>query len=61
MQAQLLSCIQLLVIPLTVAARFLCQWNFPGKNTGVLLFPSPGDLPDPGIKPVSPGTPALAG
>ena len=23
-------------------------WDFPGKNT------SPGDLPDPGIKPVSP-------
>ena len=24
-------------------------------------FPSPGDLPDPGIKPVSPASPALAG
>ena len=24
-----------------------------------LLFPSPGDLPDPGIKPVSPEAPAL--
>ena len=31
------------------------SWNFLGKNTGVgLLFPSPGDLPDPGIKPTSP-------
>ena len=26
-----------------------------------LPFPSPGDLPDPGIKPRSPGFPALAG
>ena len=28
---------------------------FPGKNTGVSCqFPSPGDLPNPGIKPRSP-------
>jgi len=26
-----------------------------------LPFPSPGDLPDPGIKPASPVIPALAG
>ena len=26
-----------------------------------LLFPPPGDLPDPGIEPVSPMSPALAG
>ena len=26
-----------------------------------LPFPSPGDLPDPGIEPASPATPALAG
>ena len=26
-----------------------------------LPLPSPGDLPDPGIKPVSPGAPALGG
>ena len=26
-----------------------------------LLFPSPGDLPDPGIKPASPVFPAPAG
>ena len=36
-------------------ARFLCPWDFPGKNTGVgCHFPPSGDLPDPGIKPVSP-------
>ena len=36
-------------------ARLLCPWNFPGKNTGVgQLFPSPGDLPNPGIESMSP-------
>ena len=31
------------------------DWDFPGKNTGVgCHFFSPGDLPDPGIKPESP-------
>ena len=39
---------------------FLCPWNFPGKDTG-LPFPPPGDLPDPGIKPASLVSPALAG
>ena len=38
-------------------ARLLCPWDFPGKNPGVgLPFPSPGDLPNPGIKS---GCPAL--
>ena len=36
-----------------------CPWDFPDKNIGVgLRFPSPGDLPNPGIEPMSP---ALAG
>ena len=26
-----------------------------------MLYPPPGDLPDPGIEPVSPKSPALAG
>ena len=35
-------------------ARHLCPWDFPGKNIGVgLSFPSPGDLPNPEIKPTS--------
>ena len=30
-------------------------WNSPGQNTGVgSFFPSPGDLPNPRIKPRSP-------
>ena len=37
----------------------LCLWNFSGKNNcSRLPFHSPGDLPDPWIKPRSP---ALAG
>ena len=37
-------------------SRLLCQWDFPGKNTGVALpFPPPGTLCDPGIEPESPG------
>ena len=33
----------------------LCSQDFPGKNTGLgLLFPSLSDLPDPGVKLVSP-------
>ena len=43
------SCLTL-VIPWTVAARLLCPWDFPGKNTGVGC-PSAGNLPDPGIEP----------
>ena len=32
--------------------RLLCPCDFPGNSTGVWLpFPSPGDLPDPEIKP----------
>ena len=40
--------------------RLLCSWDFSGKNTGIdCHFPLPGDLPDPGIKAVSPISPAL--
>ena len=43
----------------TVPATILCPWNFPGKEYwSGLPFPSPGDLPYPGIELVSP---ALAG
>ena len=43
--------------------RLLCPWDSPGKNIGVdgVLVPPPWDLPDPGIKPVSPPSPSLAG
>ncbi|MGT9536967.1 hypothetical protein ACVWBC_15400, partial [Enterococcus faecalis] len=43
-------------------ARLLCSWASLGKNTGVgLPFPPPGNLPNPGIEPVSLMSPALAG
>ena len=42
-------------------ARLLCPWDFPGKNTGGgLPFLSPGDLPNPEIKPASLASPAVA-
>jgi len=31
------------------------------ENWSGLQFPPPGDLPDPGIKPVSPASPAFVG
>ena len=35
-------------------ARIFCAWNFPGKKYwSGLPFPSPRDLPNPGIKPAS--------
>ena len=42
-------------------ARLLCPWNFPEQNTGGLPFPPLGELPDLGIAPVFPESPALAG
>ena len=41
--------------------RLVCSWDFPGKNTGVDRHFSSRDLPDHGIKPRSPASPALAG
>ena len=43
-----LRCVLLFVISWTVTARFLCLWSFPGSKSG-LPFPTPGDLPDPGL------------
>ena len=35
--------------------RLLCSWNFPGNSTGVgCHFLLQGNLPDPGIEPMSP-------
>ena len=51
----LLSCVQLLWSHGVEPGRLLCPCDFLGKNTGFgLPFPSSGDLPDPGIKPMSP-------
>ena len=38
-----------------------CPWNSPGRILKWVACPPPGDLPQPGIKPVSLASPALAG
>ena len=48
-KVKLLSHVRLFVTPWTIACRLLRPWDFPGKSR--LPFPSPGDLPDPGVKP----------
>ena len=51
-----------LSIPWMVARQApLSMGFFRCKYWSKLPFPTPGDLPDPGIKPVSPAPPALAG
>ena len=43
-------------------ARLLCSWGFPRQEYhSVLPCRAPGDIPNPGIKPMSPVAPALAG
>ena len=50
-----LSCVQLFVIPWTVVCQAPPSMGFPRQEYwSVLPFPSPGDLPDPGIEPRSP-------
>ena len=59
---QLLSRIQLFVTPWTAAGQASLFMGFPRQeHWSGLLFPSPGDLPDPGIKPTSLASPVLAG
>ena len=51
----LFSHVRLFATPWTVACQSPLSMGFSSKNTGVgLTFPSPGDLPNPGIKPRSP-------
>ena len=48
--------------PLTVAPQASLSMGFARQEYwSGLLFPSPGDLPGPGIEPVYPASPALAG
>ena len=50
------------VTPWTVAYQAPLSMGFSGKNTGVggVPFPSPEDLPDPGIEPGSPALQAVS-
>ena len=61
----MLSCfshVPLLVTPQTVAHQAPLSTGFPRQEYwSGLPFPPPGDLPDPGIRPMSLKFPALAG
>ena len=51
MHAQLLSCVPFFAIPWTVAHQALLSMEFSRQEYwSGLPFPSPGDLPNPGIK-----------
>ena len=55
-----LSCIWLFVTPWTVAHQAPLFMGFSRQECwSGLPFPPPGNLPDPGIKPTSPASPAL--
>ena len=51
---KLLSCVQLFVTQWTVAHQAPPSMEFSRQEWSGLPFPSPGDLPDPGIEPRSP-------
>ena len=58
----MLSHVQLFVTPMTVAHQApLSMGFFRQEYWSGLPFSTPGDLPDPGIKPGSLASPALAG
>ena len=55
-----LSHVQLFLTPWTIAHQDpLCTGPSTQEHWNGLPFSPPGDLPDPGIKPMSPVTPAL--
>ena len=60
--AQSFSSVQFFVAARTVALQASLSMGFSGKNTGVgCHFLLQGNFPNPGIKPASPWSPALAG
>ena len=62
MCAQSLGCVQLFATPWTIAHQAPLSMGYLNKNTGVgCHFLLQGDLSDPGIEPMSPASPALAG
>ena len=62
MRAQLLSCVQFFATTWTVTFQAPLSMEFPGQEywTG-LPFPTPGDLLDLGIEPMSDASPVLTG
>ena len=62
MHAQWLSCLRLFVTAWSVACQDPLSMGFSRQEYwSGLPCPPPGDLPDPGIEPASPASPALAG
>ena len=62
MGACMLSHVQLFVTPWIIAHQSLLFMGFLRQEYGSgVPFPLPGYLPDPGIEPTSPVSPALAG
>ena len=62
MRAQSLSCVRLFATPWTESLKAPLSMEFSSQvYWSGLPFPPPGDLPDPGIKPMCPASPALAG
>ena len=60
-RAQSFSCIPLFATPQTVALQAFLSTGLPRQEYwSGLPFPTPGDLPDPGMQPTSPVSPALA-
>ena len=56
------NCVQLFASPWTVALQAPLSMGFSWQEYwSQLSFPSPGDLPNPGIEPTSLMSPALAG
>ena len=56
-----LSHVTLFVTPWTVAQWAPLPMGYSGQEPwSELPFPSPGDLPDPGMEPESPASPSLA-
>ena len=60
--AQLLSRVQLFVAAWTVACQDPLSMEFSQQEyRSALSFPTPGDLPNPGLEPESLAPPAMAG
>ena len=61
-ESEVLSCVQLFAAPWAVAHQAPPSMEFSRQEYwNGLPFPTPGDLPDPGIKPMSLAFSALAG
>ena len=62
MCVHLISCVLVFAIPWTVACQALLSMEFSRQEYwSGLPFPTPGDVPNPGIKPTSFTSPALSG